>query len=78
MRNNAASNDDFVVKNSDGPLKCRAPPYTKPDALDSEADGNKDLLIIFWKSSLIMLVKPTFIRQMFGFRIFNIDSIFLI
>ena len=72
--NNAASNDDYVVKNSDETLTCRAPPYTESDASDSEADGNKDLLIIFWKS-LILLVKPTFIRQMFGFCIFNIDSI---
>ena len=71
--NNAASDDDYVVKNSDGTLTCRAPPYTESDAPDSEADGNKDLLIIFWKS-LILLVKPTFIRQMFGFCIFNIDS----
>ena len=71
--NNAASDDDYVVKNSDGTLTCRAPPYTESDAPDSEADGNKDLLIIFWKS-LILLVKPKFIRQMFGFCIFNIDS----
>ena len=72
--NYAVSDDDYVVKNSGGTLTSRAAPYTEPDASDSEADGNKDLLIIFWKS-LILLVKPTFIRQMFVFRIFNIDSI---
>ena len=62
-----------MVKNSDGTLTCRAPPYAESDASDNEADGNEDL-IIFWKS-LILLVKLTFIRQMFGFCIFNIDSI---
>ena len=74
--NNAASGDDYVVKNSDVTLTCRAPPHTESNVSDSEADGNKDLLIIFWKS-LILLVKPTFIRQMLVFRIFNIDSILM-
>ena len=73
--NNAASDDDYAVRNSDGILTCRAPPYTESDALDSKAGVNKDLLVIFWKSSLILLVKPTFIREMFGFCVFNIDSI---
>ena len=54
-----------MVKNSDGALTCRAPPYTESDASDSEADGNKNLFI-FWKSSLILLVRPTSIIQMFG------------
>ena len=48
--NNAASGDDYVVKNSDVTLTCRAPPHTESNVSDSEADGNKDLLIIFWKS----------------------------
>ena len=71
--NNAASDNDYVVKNSDRTLTCRAPRYTESDA--SEADRNKDILIIFWKSSLILFVKPTFTRQIFEFLIFNIDSI---
>ena len=71
--NNAASDNDYVVKNSDRTLTCRAPRYTESDA--SEADRNKDILIIFWKSSLILFVKPTFTRQIFEFIIFNIDSI---
>ena len=29
---NATSNDDYVVKNSDGTLTCRAPRYTESDA----------------------------------------------
>ena len=33
---NTESNDDYVVKNSDGTLTCRAPPYTESDASDSE------------------------------------------
>ena len=49
-RNNAGSNDD----------------YTESDASDSQADGNKNIPIIFWKSSLILLVKRTSTRQMFG------------
>ena len=65
-RNNAGSNDDYVVKNSNGTLTCITPPYTESDASDSEADGNKNVPIIFWKSSLILLVKPTSTRQMFG------------
>ena len=52
--NNAASDDDDMVKNSNGTLTCRTPPYTESDTLDSEADGNKDLLFTFWKSSLIL------------------------
>ena len=54
MGNNAASDDDDMVKNSNGTLTCRTPPYTESDTLDSEADGNKDLLFTFWKSSLIL------------------------
>ena len=50
----------------DGTLTCRASPYPESDASDSEADANKNLIIIFWKSSLILLVKPTSIRQIFG------------
>ena len=47
MGNNAASDDDNMVKNSNGTLTCRAPPYTESDTSDSEADGNKDLLFTF-------------------------------
>ena len=54
MGNNAASDDDNMVKNSNGTLTCRAPPYTESDTSDSEADDNKDLLFTFWKSSLIL------------------------
>lgn len=35
--NNAASDDDCVVKNSDGTLTCQDPPYAESDASDSEA-----------------------------------------
>ena len=45
--NNAASDDDYVVKNSDGTLTCRAPPYTQSDVSNSEADGNKNLILFF-------------------------------
>ena len=67
--NNAASDDGYKVKNFNGTLTCRAPPYTESDASGREADGNKSLLIIFWKSSLIMLLKPIFMREIFMFRI---------
>ena len=57
-------NDDYVVKNLDG-----APPYAESDASDSEADGNENNLISFWKSSLILLLKPTFITFVFVYLI---------
>ena len=66
--NNAASDDGYKVKNFNGTLTCRAPPYTESDASGSEADGNKSLLIIFWKI-IIMLLKPIFMREIFMFRI---------
>ena len=67
--NNAAFDDGYKFKNFDETLTCRAPPYTESDVSGSEADGNKSRLIIFWKSSLILLVKPTFMREIFVFRI---------